>query len=250
MRDMLTLRIRMQVEVFRAANEWAGVEFEKEFVPTSTAILICDMWDKHWCRGASQRVAEMAPRMNTVVEHARLRGIRIIHAPSDTMAFYANTPWRQTLKAVPPITPPEALHLTSPPLPIDDSDGGCDTDDSPYTAWRRQHPAITISREDVISDDGLEIYRYLMSRGIELLVFMGVHTNKCILDRSFGIKMMTRWGVKCILARDLTDALYNPQSPPYISQEEGTRRIIHHIEKYWCPSISSQDLIRPSRAAS
>ena len=29
-----------------------------------TAIIICDMWDNHWCKGAAQRVAELAGPMN------------------------------------------------------------------------------------------------------------------------------------------------------------------------------------------
>ncbi len=28
---------------------------------SQTAIIICDMWDKHWCSGATKRVIEMAP---------------------------------------------------------------------------------------------------------------------------------------------------------------------------------------------
>src|SRR5205814_389994 len=32
-----------------------------------TAIIICDMWDDHYCRASAARVAEMAPRMNEVI---------------------------------------------------------------------------------------------------------------------------------------------------------------------------------------
>src|SRR5262245_27062759 len=53
--------------------------------PKQTAIVICDMWDKHWCPSATQRVAEMAPRMNEVITQARARGVFIIHCPSDCM---------------------------------------------------------------------------------------------------------------------------------------------------------------------
>src|SRR5688500_3082271 len=56
--------------------------------PRGTAIIVCDMWDQHWCKGATDRVGEMAPRMNEVIEAARKRGMLIIHAPSETMDFY------------------------------------------------------------------------------------------------------------------------------------------------------------------
>jgi hypothetical protein len=38
------------------------------------------------------------------------------------------------------------------------------------------------------------------------------------------------------LIRDLTDALYNPARPPYVSHEEGTRLVVEYIEKFWCPT--------------
>ena len=53
-----------------------------------TAIIICDMWDRHWCVEATDRVAEMAPKLNSVVGIARSRGALIVHAPSGTMDFY------------------------------------------------------------------------------------------------------------------------------------------------------------------
>jgi hypothetical protein len=72
---------------------------------------------------------------------------------------------------------------------------------------------------------------------------MGVHTTMCILHRSFAIKQMVRWGVKVAHIRDLTDAIYNPAIPPYVSHEEVTQLAIGFIKKHWCPSIQSEDLI-------
>jgi hypothetical protein len=45
---------------------------------------------------------------------------------------------------------------------------------------------------------------------------------RCILNRSFGLRQLTKWGVHCILVRDLTDAMYNPASRPYVSHTAGT----------------------------
>ena len=73
---------------------------------------------------------------------------------------------------------------------------------------------------------------------------MGVHTNYCILARSFGIRQMVRLGKNVVLARDLTDALYDPRQPPYVSHARGTEIVVEHIERYWCPSILSDDLTR------
>ena len=59
----------------------------------------------------------------------------------------------------------------------------------------------------------------------------------------FAIKQMSKWGVRCILIRDLTDAMYNPKSSPRVSHAQGTELIIEHIEKYWAPTTTSLDLL-------
>jgi nicotinamidase-related amidase len=182
--------------------------------------------------------------MNHVIETARTQGVHIIHAPSDTLDFYAETPARARTRAIPPVAPPPPKALPDPPLPIDDSDEGSDTGEpEPYKAWQRQHPGIPIDQTvDYISDDGREIYSLIRTLGIEQCLIMGVHTNMCVLNRSFGIKPMVRWGVNIALVRDLTDTMYNPAMPPYVSHDEGTRLVVAYIEKFWCPSILSQDI--------
>jgi len=73
---------------------------------------------------------------------------------------------------------------------------------------------------------------------------MGVHTNMCVLNRSFAIKEMTNWGERCILVRDLTDSMYNPKARPYVSHDQGTELVIEHIEKYWAPTVLSEQLLQ------
>ena len=53
---------------------------------------------------------------------------------------------------------------------------------------------------------------------------------------------MVRWGQPIALVRDLTDTIYNPAMPPYVSHAEATRLVTAYIEKWWCPSIMSADL--------
>lgn len=64
----------------------------------------------------------------------------------------------------------------------------------------------------------------------------------CILNRSFGIKQMVRWGVSIALVRDLTDTLYNPAMRPYVSHDEGTQLLIGYIERFWCPTVESGEI--------
>jgi nicotinamidase-related amidase len=226
-------------------NEWQPEVTRKQVAATATAIIICDMWDKHWSRGASERVDAMVPQMNQVLHIARDKGVQIIHAPSDTMNFYAGTPAHQRILDAPVVEPPPDLVLPVPALPIDHSDDGSDTGEvKTYRAWSRQHPGLDIDQErDAISDNGRQIYSFLHLCGIGQVLIMGVHTNMCVLNRSFAIKQMVKWGVEIVLVRDLTDTMYNPAMPPYVSHSQGTELVIGYIERFWCPSITSEDII-------
>ena len=74
------------VEVLEETVSWPTAE---------TAIVICDMWDDHWCAGAARRVGELAGPLNAMLESARERGIFIIHAPSSVVDFYEGSPQRE-----------------------------------------------------------------------------------------------------------------------------------------------------------
>ena len=242
--DPLRLHLRTRVEAFKGSGHWQEVNVDAELKLRETAIIICDMWDRHWCAGASRRVGILAERMNPILGRARASGILIIHAPSDTMEFYRDYPQRRRMVEIERIQPPQGLGLKDPPLPIDDSDGGCDTPgDTVHKAWTREHPGLEIAADDVISDNGQEIYSLLRQKGITTVMICGVHTNMCVLGRSFAIRQMVNWGLRCILIRDLTDAMYNPQDRPYVSHEQGTELVIEHIEEYWCPTTTSADLM-------
>ena len=240
----IAVDLRSRVEAFKGTGEWREVSLRQSLPVANTAVLICDMWDKHWCRSATERVNGLVEKMAPFLEAARQRGFQIIHAPSETMAFYRDAPQRKRMLELARIDPPAPLSLPDPPLPIDDKGGGCDTADKFYTAWTREHPGLRIAEADVVSDNGAEIYSFLRSRDIRTLLVMGVHTNMCVLNRSFAIKKMTALGIRCILVRDLTDAMYDPRDAPRVSHAEGTQLVIGHIEKYWCPTTTSADLLR------
>ena len=80
-------------------------------------------------------------------------------------------------------------------------------------------------------------------RGIENVLVCGVHLNMCVLGRPFAIRQMVMQGKHVALVRDLTDTMYNPERPPYVSHFAGTRLMIEHVEKYWCPTVTSSALL-------
>ncbi|MGB6303098.1 MAG: hypothetical protein WBF45_05050, partial [Acidobacteriaceae bacterium] len=59
----MNLELRAWVRPF--PNEGARTEayVGQSFPTANTAIIITDMWDKHWCRGANDRVGEIARKM-------------------------------------------------------------------------------------------------------------------------------------------------------------------------------------------
>lgn len=220
--------------------------FARVVDPKKTAVVVCDMWDDHWCKAAAKRCDALAKQAEPVLKACRDRGMTVVHAPSDCMDFYKDHPARKRMLTVKKAAPPKDKDVPCPPLPIDDSDGGCD-DPAPaksHRAWTRQHAAITVDPErDYVTEDGREVYGLLKEKGLTTVVVMGVHTNMCVLGRSFAIKQMVKWGVDTLLVRDLTDAMYNPKMKPFVTHDKGTQLIIEHIEKYWCPTVESKSLI-------
>lgn len=264
----LSLALRRQVLTTDAGGHrhWRVVEERIEQPGERVGLLLCDVWDSHWCRGARERLEPLLPRMNAAVRAVRDAGGLIVHAPSDTMEFYADHPARARALAVEPVEPEPAMPAFAaasdslvgevfggetpadydPPLPVDAADNGTTVaENDPYKAWACQHPAIDIDDErDVISDEGDRVYGLLQQHGIERLLILGVHTNMCVLHRTFAIKAMCRRGVSMALLRDLTDTMYSPARPPYVSHDEGTRLVVEYCEKFWCPTADSADLAR------
>lgn len=247
----LSLKLRRLVPVDNSSNRWRESERKVQWQPAGTAVVLCDMWDKHWCRGATERVAEMAPRMNQVIAELRQRGVLIIHCPSDTMGFYQGTPGRRLAQAAPKANTKTPLEgwcslnsVKEPPLPIDDSDGGCD--DEPQckqgSPWRHEISALEVKEGDAITDSA-EAYNLMCQRGITNVIVMGVHQNMCVLGRPFSIRQMVYQGQNVVLVRDLTDSMYNSRRAPFVDHFTGNALVCWHIEKYWCPTITSDQII-------
>ncbi len=223
---------------------------------SKTAIIVCDMWDNHWCRSAARRVTELAGPLNEMLIAARAKGIFIIHAPSSVTDFYKDAPQRLLAKAAPFAKTPVPL-ATAPRwgtawcwtdprheavLPVDDSDMGCSCTDHKceiVPPWKRQHPLIELKPGDALTDDGQETWNLLAARNIDHVILCGVHLNMCVLGRPFAIRQQVYLGKTVAFMRDMTDSMYNPERPPGVDHFTGHDLIIAHVEKHWCPSITS-----------
>jgi len=252
---LMRLHLRERKETAPGSKEFKVVERTVDWEVSKTAVIVVDMWDGHYCRSAAQRVGVMVPRMNRAITAARNHGVMIIHAPSGTVDMYADTSYRKRMQQAPAAKPPQGWEFNKwldldparePPLPVDTSKCSCD-DPVVGVAVRqfsKQHPGLDIIGYDGISDKAQEIYNFCEAQGITKIIIMGVHTNMCVLGRPFGIRAMVRLGREVVLVRDLTDAMYDPRQPPHVSHARGTQLVIEHIEKHWCPSVLSEDLLQ------
>jgi len=251
--DMLDLKLRSRT----AQNndlQYQDVQWD----PRKTAVVICDMWDDHWCQGAAGRVVEMAKPMNQLAEKLRAKGALIVHAPSSVVDFYEGTPQRQRAQKAPFAKAPIELSTAErwgtywcwpdptkeTDLPIDDSDMGCDcaTSCKIREAWTRQINLIGMDTEDAITDNGQEFFNLLEARQIDNILIMGVHLNMCVLGRPFGIRQSTRLGKNVVLVRDMTDSMYNHRKQPFVDHFSGHDLVVEHVEKHWCPTITSNQI--------
>jgi len=255
--DPLQLHLRSRAKA--PGTQATVVERQVAWDAKKTALIICDMWDDHWCKSAARRVGEMARPLNEVVKAARARGVFVIHAPSTCTGFYDGSPQRkraQIARFSPAPVPletaerwgtawcwPDPKHEAV--LPIDDSDMGCDCRPAKCpirTPWTRQISSIDIAEADAITDNGQETWNLLAERGIDNVILCGVHLNMCVLGRPFAIRQSVKLGKNVALMLDMTDTMYNPERPPGVSHFEGTDLVIEHVERYWCPSFTSTDL--------
>ncbi len=238
----------------RAKDLKAAPALRRETIdPARSAAIVCDMWDTHTCPAAAARVAEMAPRMEALLDELRKRGVLIIHCPSDTMKFYEGTPGRKLAQAAPqaPTKTPLQRWVRLMPeregsLPIDDTDGGCDgprtwKPGDPYP-WKRQIATLSTRPGDAVTDSR-EAYDLMVAQGRDTAVIMGVHLNMCVLGRPFGIRQLVSQGFRTLLVRDLTDTMYNPERAPKVSHFDGTRLMVEHVERHWCPTLTSADVL-------
>lgn len=264
----LEWQLRYQQPISSDAEQFQRLVRSETWQPQQTAVIVCDMWDAHHCLNAVRRGAELAPRIDAFVRAMRERGATVIHAPSSCMPHYAAHPARRRAETTPLAAsiPAEIENWCdqipreeAAAYPLDQSAGGEDDDltehgqwaaqltasgRNPLSPWQAQTPAIDIDpQRDYLSDSGPEIWSILSQRGISNVILVGVHTNMCVLGRPFGLRRLAMGGKNVVLARDLTDTMYDPGAWPYANHFTGTDLIVSHVERYVCPTISSDQVL-------
>ncbi|MEN9635928.1 MAG: hypothetical protein RL077_4332 [Verrucomicrobiota bacterium] len=257
--------LKLKLQTRTATNKPVAVA--EQWLPSRTAIIVCDMWDLHHCKNAVVREGEMAPRMNELLETVRRAGILIIHAPSGCLKPYEGTPARKRAQSAPAAARvPADIGTWCQQIPAEESaiyplDQNDSEDDdpaehaqwagdlvakglNPRAPWTKQIEVLHIDQErDAISDSGEEIWNLLDARRIDNVILMGVHVNMCVTGRPFGLRQLVKNGKHVVLMRDLTDSMYNPARWPFVSHERGTDLFIQYVEKRICPTVTSDQIL-------
>lgn len=232
------------------------IVFPQSIDPAKTAIVVIDMWDRHWCKTYTARVGNLVPRMNRTLEAARKLGITIVFAPSDVAGFYQDYPQRKAMQAIPPKPEPAGNDFPLPPdtLGQDCCECGpgqpCKTNS--FGHWSRQHPDLRIAAGDLIGDcnNARELLNLCQDRGIDTLVYMGVASNLCVRHRAFGMINLKRHGYRTLFVSDLVEAItangLDPakKTPDWnFTPAKGSALSRAYNERYLAPSFESRQLI-------
>jgi nicotinamidase-related amidase len=222
-------------------------------VPAKTAVIVIDMWDRHWCRTFTARVGNLVPRLNRTLAACRKLGMQVIIAPSDVVGFYRQAPQRKAMLAIPAHPEPKTIRFDppDPPQPIDRCECGPRQPCRKGPVWTRQHPDLTIAPGDLIGDgnNGRELLNLCQEHGIDTLLYTGVASNMCVLARQFGMLNMKRHGLRVIVVGDVVEAItangIGPDGRPDrdFTPAKGSAMTLHYIEQHLAPSIRSRQLI-------
>jgi nicotinamidase-related amidase len=226
------------------------------FHGSQLATLVVDTWDSHPDPEMASRTAALVPRMNQALDAARDLGITVIFCPSDCLADYDGTSYRNNIMNA-PFHPMSDNGFNPPAPPYNDSDAGDMVPPSKtvpaYPPPTHQHPDLVMKPGDLASLSRNEIFNYCAENGITTLLYMGVAANMCLPYRDFGMVPMKRFcNLEPIMVRDLSDSMtLNGRSPTDYSAvdltmtpDRGHREVTSHNEQYICPTIDAAQLMQ------
>lgn len=212
-----------------------------------TALLICDMWDDHWCKTIKRNCSLLAPRINKFACRIRYKRVQIIHCPSETVdRFYADWYQRGRMKEYPYC----GYNISEVPReflsPLDTyATNGCP--DEPKCFYQtefiqQQDSQIEIYPRDLITDSGQELANFVVSEGIESVLLTGMALNMCILGRAFGLVSLREMGIRGSVVSDLVDIAYSPKESPFLSHKDALKLSLTCISEAWGGVIHSRSV--------
>jgi nicotinamidase-related amidase len=234
-------------------RESGGTLATKEWVdPSRIGVVIVDMWNTNDCMTNAQRAAALVPRMNKALDAARRLGMSIIWAPTDVASQYVGMPQRERAIALVRYPLPHIANFSCPFSVPTVRPAKCMCGPGivchVHYGWDAMDPDLVIASGDWIVGDPEELYSIYRQRNLTRLIYMGINTNLCVMNKPEGIAAMTAAGVQCTLARDLTDAetYYDPDLA--FTPDIGTEKDIADVERSGIPTINMAEEVRRAGA--
>ena len=242
----------LELDLQRRDPQTGKVKTTKEkLIPSKTGIVVVDMWNYTWCMTVGARAEAIVERMNKSLEVARKLGMQVIWSPAGVASMYAGTPQYERALAIPNHPVPkvgEDFHVSFLTPEAGECMCGPGINCLPEAGMDGQIAVMHIAEQDlIIPSDGGRLYSICKEKDITHLIYMGVHANMCIMNRTLGIRRMTVAGLTCILARDITDAAtyYHPDNG--FTPDDGTAHTIAEIETA-IPSINMLEEMKKTSA--
>ena len=200
-------------------------------------VVVVDIWNWHWCKTAAARVNSFVPRMNECLRILREQGATIFVCPTDVVDAYVGLPQRESALALElwPLPEPQAFECPDPP---NGPGCACLQRCRGNYGWNQMNPSFVLGDNDLMPNSRAALYSLAKQRGITHLLYMGVHTQVCLLGKDIGLRNMKALGFECILARDLTDSHPDYAPDRGVTPDELTERTVAHFERYLCATVN------------
>jgi len=235
-----TAMVAQGIELTLQTREAASgqiVETREEIDPRRIGVIAVDVWNYHWCKTATMRVDAIVPRIDKALEAVRALGMTVMLCPSDVVDNYVGYPQREKVLALPQFPVPLIENVTCPPVP---DAGGCACGRERCGVnygWDGMHPNLTIGPDDWMPDTQAEVYSICKLKGLTHLIYVGFHTQVCLLGKPMGLRAMKSAGLRCVLARDMTDAHPGYEPARDFTPDLNTEQVVEHFEKHLAPTI-------------
>lgn len=233
---------RIELELQTRDPATGAVKVTRESVEAARiGVIAVDIWNYHWCKTATMRVDAFVPRMNKALEAARSMGMTVMLCPSDVVDNYVGFSQREAVLALPIVPVPNVLEVTCPPVP---DAGGCACGRERCAGnygWDAMHPDLKIRKDDWMPDTQAEVYTICQQRKLTHLIYVGFHTQVCLLGKPMGLRAMKSAGLQCVLARDMTDAHPGYDPARDFTPDLNTEQVVEHFEKHLAPTIHFQN---------
>lgn len=195
------------------------------------AVLVIDLWDKHWCDEVMPTANKLACRMAMFVPKLRSCGVPVIFSPGDELiSRYNNHEARELALKAPEVAGLQKSKKVKrsdwPTMPtkswFSDRDGGCTRTTKPRSeVWTRIHPDVSLEKGDFVASDSIEILRILRWTRKKGIIFVGQHTNLCIaLSRQYSLLRFFDVGVPTAFVPDMTDSIISKKTDPHIKNRQ------------------------------